>query len=59
MEPLHLCCYTKCQYKFSASECSQWLAKIMPYAVFNDGQCWGIKCKDPSTAQPVQCCANG
>ncbi|ELR11063.1 uncharacterized protein ACA1_344350 [Acanthamoeba castellanii str. Neff] len=49
MEPLHLCHYATHQYKFSTSECSQRLAKIVPYAMFNNGQCWGIKCKDPST----------
>jgi hypothetical protein len=50
MEPLHSRRYAKRQYKFSASERSRRLAKIVPYAVFDDGQCWGIKCKDPSIA---------
>jgi hypothetical protein len=50
MEPLHSRRYAKRQNKFSASERSWRLAKIVPYAMFNDGQCWGIKHKDPSTA---------
>ncbi|ELR21840.1 uncharacterized protein ACA1_386490 [Acanthamoeba castellanii str. Neff] len=49
MEPLHSHHYTKHQYKFSASKHSQWLAMIMPYTMFYNRQCWGIKHKDPST----------